>query len=386
MDASTALVFVSVAAVALACQAVDPDQPRAEPVMAGVEGEPPARWSGTRVMRAAVVVLVVYLLLNGLIDLAAGLGDDALRKNLGLSGSGSDLLAEGALVTGSSVLSLFLFHRGIRFIPGLRGLRARAPISWLALALFLYALAANLAPSTAVAAVASTIAHPENASDLIIGGLPFAVIGVAAVGPGVRRNAVATLRRLGLLPVSPPWWMLGLAVGVLLIPAADHLVPFLDRVNPTDCRIQQGQVLQSLGGQMRTPLEQVGIALSAGICEELLFRGALQPRIGILLSTALWASFHLQYTCHGLPAAPQLVIVCLGFVFGGLRRWGGLWAAIIAHVAYDATILLDASPAVQGVLIVAGGGAAIAAFALPGPWPRSLGTYLCGETRAFRPY
>ena len=78
----------------------------------------------------------------------------------------------------------------------------------------------------------------------------------------------------------------------------------------------------------------------AGTGEELLFRGALQPRVGILLASLLWASFHLQYTCHGLPSASNLYILLLGLVFGALRKRFGLGTAIAAHITYDATILL----------------------------------------------
>jgi membrane protease YdiL (CAAX protease family) len=365
MDASTVVVFSGVAAAAITCQAVDPDHGA---LLSSAESGSTAttpRVSSATVARAVVVMLTVYLLLSGLVDLLGGLGDSSLRKNLGLSDDRNGLLAEGALVTGSSLATLLLFLSGTQWVPGLRHLRQRAPVSWLALSLFLFSLAANLVPATAMAAVAATVQTPEKASDLIAGGSLFAIVGLAAVGPGVRRGAVATLRRLGLLPLSPAWWGLALLIGVLLVPAGDRLVPALEHLSPADCTVQQQQVLQSLSGEMRTALEQVGIAVAAAVGEELLFRGALQPRIGILLSTVLWASFHLQYTCNGLPAAPQLIIVALGFVFGALRRWGGLWAAIVAHAVYDATILLGASTSAQAVLVAGGAALAAGGFLLP---------------------
>jgi membrane protease YdiL (CAAX protease family) len=362
MDASTVVVFTGAAGAALACQAVDPDHGALTDGESAGTAPAARRVSPATVMRAVVVMLTAYLLLSGLIDLLGGLGDASLRRNLGLSDDRNGLLAEGALVTGSCLLSLLLFLTGTSLVPGLRRLRQRAPVSWLALSLFLFSLAANLVPATAMAAVAATVQTPERATDLIAGGALFAVVGVAAVGPGVRRGAADTLRRLGLLPLSPAWWGAAVAIGVLLIPAADHLIPTLDRLSPSDCMVQQQQVLQSLSGETRTALEQIGIAVAAGVGEEMLFRGALQPRIGILLSTLLWASFHLQYTCHGLPAAPQLIIVALGFVFGALRRFGGLWAAIIAHAVYDATILLGASTTAQTVMVAAGGALAVGAL------------------------
>jgi membrane protease YdiL (CAAX protease family) len=309
-------------------------------------------------MRLLVLLLTGYLLLTGLIDLVAA-SDAGLRRSLGVANDPSGLVAEGGLLAGASLLTLLLFRTGTGWIPGLRQLRQGAPITWLTLTLFTYSLAANLVPATAMATVAATTAAPERASDLILNGLPFALVAVASVGPGVRRTAAETLQRLGLLPLKPAWWGLGLAVGVLIVPGIDRLVPLLNHLSSADCLVQQGQVLQSLQGDMRSPWAQLGIALSAGICEELLFRGALQPRVGIVLSTILWASFHLQYTCHGFPQPPQLVIVLLGFVFGGLRRWGGLGAAVAAHVSYDASILLEAGPITQALLAMAGMAAAV---------------------------
>ena len=299
-------------------------------------------------MRATVLVLTAYFLVDGLLELGAAVGGASARSALGLS-STTNLAAAGGLDTGFSAVTLALYGRGTGRVPGLRRLRPGRPISWLALCLYFHGLAANLTPSTATATVAATVSTPQSSADLILGGLPFAVIGVCAVGPGVRRGWRASLERLGALPARPAWWLIGAAVGMLLVPAGDPIVTFLTtHLTPADCQVQQQQVSQSLQGVDRTTLEQLGIALSAGVCEELLFRGALQPRIGILLSSVLWASFHLQYTCHGLPSVSNLYILLLGLVFGSLRRWTGLVAAIAAHVAYDAAILLGASNATIG--------------------------------------
>jgi len=312
-------------ALALACQAS--------------EGDP----AFSRFMRVAVVVVTVYFLANGLLELAAAAGGASARSALGLSNTTTNLAAAGGLDTGFSLLTLALFAVGTERIPGLRRLRPGRPITWLALSLYFRGLAANLTPSTATATVAATVGTPQTTSDLILGGLPFAVIAVAAVGPGVRRDPPAALERLGVLPLRPPWWLIGMAVGLVLVPLGAPIVDFLTgHLTPADCQVQQQQVAQSLQGVDRTALEQFGIAVSAGVSEELLFRGALQPRIGILLSSVLWASFHLQYTCHGLPSASNLYILLLGLVFGSLRKWSGVLAAIAAHVAYDATILLGA--------------------------------------------
>ena len=143
--------------------------------------------------------------------------------------------------------------------------------------------------------------------------------------------------------------LVGLAVGLLAAGAALSTVGMVAGAIgaglPGDCIAQQEQVSQSLaGGEMgRSWFANLGIALAAGVDEEILFRGAIQPRFGIWISSFLFASFHLQYTCHGLPSVGDLQIVVLGVAFGLLRQRGGLLAAIAAHAAYDATILLGLS-------------------------------------------
>lgn len=86
---------------------------------------------------------------------------------------------------------------------------------------------------------------------------------------------------------------------------------------------------------------KLAIALSAGVVEELFFRGFLQPRIGILLSTVLFAGAHLAYD------EPFMLvgITCLSLAFAGLVRWRqNIWAAATAHFLFDAVQLLVVIP------------------------------------------
>lgn len=76
--------------------------------------------------------------------------------------------------------------------------------------------------------------------------------------------------------------------------------------------------------------ELIALAAFAGIGEEILFRGVLQPRTGWLIATLVFGLAH--------PITPTYVIVAalLGGVLGLLQEFGGnLWAPIIAHGVYD---------------------------------------------------
>ncbi|HEX3552868.1 MAG TPA: CPBP family intramembrane glutamic endopeptidase [Thermoanaerobaculia bacterium] len=85
------------------------------------------------------------------------------------------------------------------------------------------------------------------------------------------------------------------------------------------------------------------VSLSAGVVEESFFRGFLQPRVGIVLSTAFFVLAHLSY---GQPF--MLVgIALLSLIYAFLVRWRqSVWAAIAAHALFDGVQLLVVVPAV----------------------------------------
>ena len=77
------------------------------------------------------------------------------------------------------------------------------------------------------------------------------------------------------------------------------------------------------------------LALASGTAEEMFFRGAVQPAVGIF-----WASLAFG-ACHFLPrrelALWSVYAVVMGFALGGLYLWTGqLLAPIAAHVVVNA--------------------------------------------------
>ena len=89
------------------------------------------------------------------------------------------------------------------------------------------------------------------------------------------------------------------------------------------------------------------LSLSAGVVEELFFRGLLQPRIGVLASSTLFVMAHLSY------AQPFLLIGVglLSILFSALVIWRqNIWAAISAHAVFDAIQLLIVIPSAMRFL------------------------------------
>jgi membrane protease YdiL (CAAX protease family) len=79
------------------------------------------------------------------------------------------------------------------------------------------------------------------------------------------------------------------------------------------------------------------VSILAGLGEELLFRGALQPLIGWFGASIVFGGVHVAgrgFIGYGLWAA------FIGALFGGLMEWtGGLTAPVVAHAVYDAAAL-----------------------------------------------
>jgi len=83
--------------------------------------------------------------------------------------------------------------------------------------------------------------------------------------------------------------------------------------------------------------EVVVISLAAGIGEELLFRGVLQPEIGLIPASLVFGALHMGG--RGTLAFGGWVAL-MGAALGWLAAaTGGLLAPIVAHALYDAAAL-----------------------------------------------
>ena len=80
-------------------------------------------------------------------------------------------------------------------------------------------------------------------------------------------------------------------------------------------------------------------AIIAPINEEILFRGFLVPRIGIIASALIFAAGHISYnSTFGIEVIAAFVFGLLaGYVY---RKTGSLYPSIIAHILLNASTLL----------------------------------------------
>jgi CAAX protease family protein len=172
--------------------------------------------------------------------------------------------------------------------------------------------------------------------------LPFVVIALLGVGAGIRRGPRETLARLGYGPISlrHVGIVVLFIVGAFVISvAADAL---FSKVQP-DLYRRVGEISETLFDPkglsvVAAALFALLIGVGAGLGEETLFRGAVQPVLGIPVTSVLFASMHVQY-------GPSLL---LGYIFvlsiglGLLRRYVNTTASFLAHAGYNTLGILAA--------------------------------------------
>ncbi|WNS44465.1 type II CAAX endopeptidase family protein [Paenibacillus sp. MMS20-IR301] len=121
------------------------------------------------------------------------------------------------------------------------------------------------------------------------------------------------------------YWGLGLAAIMLIV---DFL---LTHIVPEDS-MDDGGINELLFGN-RPLWHIVVIAAIVAVCEELLFRGAIQHSLGPYWTSILFAVIHVRYLRHWIPTGwVFLSSYGLGFIY---IHSGSLWAPILCHFVID---------------------------------------------------
>jgi membrane protease YdiL (CAAX protease family) len=166
--------------------------------------------------------------------------------------------------------------------------------------------------------------------DLIAQEAPFLVLAAAGVGLFMRRNLAQAAERLGL--VVPAWWQVVLAMAAAGAFFAFGLgMDWLSHALTPDVAQQVDSTTQRLFGGLGTPAGIAVLALAPGICEEVMFRGALQPRLGLIATALLFTCIHTQY---GVSLdALSVFVIALGL--GLIRKFTNTTTSVISHTTYN---------------------------------------------------
>jgi membrane protease YdiL (CAAX protease family) len=245
-------------------------------------------------------------------------------------------IGAGVEAAAGIVGTLALMPTARRAVAGLLPLfRAESPVHAVALAYYLQVLLFLVGSQIAVDQVKATSEGGSPSIAFIIGTnqLPMALVSVVGVGLFVRRSPGQALARLGLYWPGWRWILASVPVVLLLLVAGIGFDSLMARLTPE----QNQEILKSTEALFKNADNVIGftiIGLAAGIGEELFFRGALQPRFGILGASLLFAALHTQY---GFTIATAEIFF-IGLVLGVVRKRGGTVPAILAHAGYDVVV------------------------------------------------
>jgi len=300
-----------------------------------------ARW----LTFASLAIAAIVVLSAGLLSLFANpdlFADfDQPGMDLTLPGFGWWLVVSGSLsllvVFGAAIVS----RRNQD--PVLGQLYWSRPVQVTAIVLTMMYAGLNLAVSAAITdpailtEMAGEVGIPELAGQYAI----LVTLSFLGVGLGIRRNWPETLKRLGLRRIGLIELIIAgaAAFGMVIVSMFLGLIVLLlfpDSLAEVES-FNQGMLLN-----FGSPLGAIALGLFSGIGEEILYRGALQPAFGLIVTSVVFALHHSQYVNPGL-----LVIFVIGLLLGLIRKYLGTTTAVLVHALYNTVLLLLSLAAAQ---------------------------------------
>jgi uncharacterized protein len=277
-----------------------------------------------------LMMLIVLAILRGAMSAFIDVPTGEASINIGTYGYGIMI---------SGIFALFILLKPVR--KAISQLIPIEPDNWLhATAIVFAILAVGMSLSTALSVdvVEFSRSSGYGGSTIILQNAIFAISSFLGIGWLSRRNLKESLKRLGIGGLGPKeialtfaftamLFLVVIIIGLITLIAGGHAAvePIEDVEDPT---------IQILG--TITILGAIVFAISAGIGEEILFRGALQPRFGIVLTSLVFTAMHIQY--FDLVSMSTLFIISV--VLGYERKMINTTAAIVSHASYNMVLLL----------------------------------------------
>jgi membrane protease YdiL (CAAX protease family) len=195
------------------------------------------------------------------------------------------------------------------------------------LGLTLYLIATYLT-GTSVAAMSVGI------TELVSQSIAFVLIAFLGVGGFINRNLKSSVDRLGLRVPTGREVLIAIAlvlVAFLIAAAASTLM----RVLQPELEREIEQQLAEMTERINSLRGALILGISAGVGEETLFRGAIQPRYGIIFTSIVFSLVHVQYGFSVVVLGVFFVSIMLGLE----RKRMNTVTAIITHIVYNTVAL-----------------------------------------------
>lgn len=263
-------------------------------------------------------------------------------------GASGSAIGVGIMIT--AVIAAVLAANPVRErVAGVLPIDPDNPVHTMALVLAVILLGSQVTLVSFVDVLAQDRTQPPlTVLDLFAQELPFLIIAAAGVGIYMRRDTKQTAERLGV--VRPTWWQVSLALaaaGVFF--AFGQTVDSLSHVWTPQVAHNIDITTQHVFGGLDNPVGIAAIALLPAICEEILFRGALQPRLGLVLTALLFTSIHTQYSI----SFDTLAVFVLALGLGLIRKYTNTTTSGICHATYNLIVSIGIGSELLGFAVAA---------------------------------
>jgi membrane protease YdiL (CAAX protease family) len=206
--------------------------------------------------------------------------------------------------------------------------RPGSPVVYLTIVLGLLLIAqqvgAQVQPST-----------PLTIVDLLAQDIPLLMLSFVGVGIFVRRSPREATERLGLIPPRQnQWWLIAVLFIIAFLAIAFGIERLADKISPSSQQ-QVTNATNVLFSRFNNPIGVILLGLMPAVVEETLFRGALVPRLGVVVTAVLFAALHTQYAV----TFATLEVFVLGLGLGWLRlRSGSTLPCMVTHAGYNIAV------------------------------------------------
>ncbi len=211
-----------------------------------------------------------------------------------------------------------------RIIP----LRPGSPVDYLTVVLGLQLIAQQLGAQVAPG-------KPVTIGDMLAQDIPLVILAFIGVGLFVRRSPREAAKRLGwVAPRGKRWWLVAV-VGIFVFLAVAAGIEWVGNKLSPSSQQQVTNATTVLFSQFNNPLGIILLGLLPAVVEETLFRGALIPRLGVVVTAILFAALHSQYAL----TFATLEVFVLGIGLGWLRvRSGSTLPCMVTHAGYNIAV------------------------------------------------
>jgi membrane protease YdiL (CAAX protease family) len=175
--------------------------------------------------------------------------------------------------------------------------------------------------------------------ELLVQAAAFVAIAYIAAGYPYWRNLRAATERLGI--VVPDLRAVGIAVGAMFACFLVAIVAGL-AAEQFDPGLSESldEIVDQMTAEVQNPVGAIILGASAGVGEEAIFRGALQPRYGLVIPSLLFTMLHGPQ--YGFNLA-LLGLFGVSMILALVRRHVNTTAAMITHALYNAVQVLALS-------------------------------------------